>query len=134
MTTTTLDHSHADDRSLAVTVHIATLAAQVLTAGLLHVLVPAVALALTHHPSEWLREHAREQLNFQITYLLFVGATAVAFFLGFFTYGLGWIVGLGLALIVAVLFVVDLVCSVLAAIAASRGDDYRFPFAIRVVG
>lgn len=134
MTTTTIDHSHADERTFAVSVHVATLAAQVLTAGLLHVLVPAVALVLSTHKSEWLRDHVREQLNFQITYVLFLGATAVAFFLGFFTYGLGWLLGLGLALIVAVLFVVDLVCSVLAALAASRGDEYRFPFTIRVVG
>jgi uncharacterized Tic20 family protein len=120
-----------EERGLAVTVHLVTLAAQVLTAGLLHVVVPAVSLVLFGGKSEFLRGHVKEQLNFQLTYLVLAAAVGVCFFLGWFTLGLGWLVGIVLAVALGVMFVVDLVCSVLAALAASRGDTYSFPFSIR---
>lgn len=118
----------SDERGLATTVHVVTLAAQVLTAGLLHVFVPAVSLFLLGSKSRWLRAHVTEQLNFQLTYLL---TSLVLGALIFITFGLGTIVALP---VLAVLFVVDVVCSIKAALAASRGDTYRFPFSIRLIG
>jgi uncharacterized protein len=117
----------SDERGLATTVHVVTLAAQLLTAGLAHVFVPAVALFLFQSKSAWLKGHIKEQLNFQITYLVVAAITAV---LTFFTFGLGAIVAVPVLL---VLFIADIVCSIKAALAATRGDTYEFPFSIRLI-
>lgn len=119
--------SDTEERGLAVTMHVVTLAAQVLSAGLLHVFVPAVSLFLLSGKSAWLKTHVKEQLNFQITFLLFSVLTGVV---GIFTFGIGLFVMLPVLL---VLFIADIVCSIQAAMAASRGETYRFPFSIRLV-
>jgi uncharacterized Tic20 family protein len=117
----------SDERGLATTVHVVTLAAQVLTAGLAHVLVPAVSLFLFQSKSAWLKGHIKEQLNFQITYVVMSVILGV---LTFFTFGLGAIVAVPVLL---VLFIADIVCSIKAALAATRGDTYEFPFSIRLI-
>lgn len=64
---------------------------------------------------------AKEALNFQITITIgFVIAWVLAFVL------------IGLALF-PILYIANLVFCILAAIAASKGQAYRYPFAIRLV-
>jgi uncharacterized Tic20 family protein len=118
---------NADEKGMAVTMHVVTLAAQILTGGLLHVFVPAVSLVLMHNKSAWLKRHVKEQLNFQLTFL---AASLVGGLIAFFTLGIGLIV---VAPILVILFVADIVCSIQAALRASRGQDYQFPFSIRIV-
>jgi len=81
--------------------------------------------------SPYLEDHGREAMNFQISLVIYAvgGAIAVALF-GVLTLGLGWLlfpVG-GLFLIV-----LQLVGSIRGAMAANRGEYYRYPMTIRVL-
>ena len=115
------------DRGVAAVLHLGTIALSVFTAGVLDIIVPAVAYVAFAHKSEFLRSHIREQLNFQLT-LLIVGVVAVAFS----------VITLGAGVVVAVpvwifLCVVDLVCSIIAALKARDGEVYAFPFTLDIV-
>jgi len=67
------------------------------------------------------KAQAKEALNFQITVLI------------------GWIIGGILTMVLigtvvlAVVGIANLILCIMAAIAASKGEDYRYPFAIRLI-
>lgn len=71
--------------------------------------------------SAFIGENAREALNFQITLAI------------------GWVIAMMLAVILIgvllfpVLLVVNLIFCILGALAASRGELYKYPFALRLV-
>jgi len=77
--------------------------------------------------SDFVRRHAVESLNFQISLLIY---SAVAAVLIFVTFGLGVLIVVPL---VAIGAVVALVVIILATVAASGGNDYRYPLTIRFV-
>lgn len=116
-----------EQRSYATMTHIATLAAMLFSGGLLHVFVPAVAWLLFKDKSAFLKEHTRQQLNFQLTFVI---AAAVGALATFATAGIGALV---VVPVMVVLFVADIVCSIKAALAAHRGEDYRFPLTLDLV-
>lgn len=114
----------AEDKNLAMITHGATIAAAISSGGFLDIAVPAVAYVLFKDKSTWLKDHVKHQLNFQLTALMvaMIGAAIAA-------------VTLGIGLIVAIpaiifYFVVDIVASIKAMIAASRGEQYEFPYSI----
>lgn len=72
-------------------------------------------------------EHAREALNFNLTMLL-LGIAGVI--LAVVTLGVLLIVLIPLGLVVAVLW---LIWTIQAAMAASRGERYRYPVSIRLI-
>lgn len=116
-----------DDRNYATLTHVTTLAAMLFSGGLLHVLVPAVAWLVFKDKSAFLKDHARQQLNFQLTFVI---AALVGALLTLVTAGVGAIVVVPMLI---VMFVTDIVCSIKAALAAHRGEDYRFPLTIDLV-
>lgn len=116
-----------EDRNYAVVTHLATLAAMLFSGGLLHVFVPAVAWLLFKDKSRFLKDHARQQLNFQLTFVIAGLAGALATLA---TVGLGIFV---VVPVLVVLFATDIVCSIKAALAAHRGEDYRFPFTLELL-
>ena len=122
-THTTTTTTPATSKNLAVLLHLGTLVAAVFTAGLLNVIVPAIAFFLFRNGEPFLREHVRHQLNFQLTRLL---VTAVCAVLTWATGGLAAIVTVP---VVAFFFLVDIIASIRAALAASRSEHYEFPFA-----
>jgi uncharacterized Tic20 family protein len=71
--------------------------------------------------SAFIGENAKEALNFQITLAI------------------GWVIAMMLTailigvLLYPVLFIVNLVFCIIGAIAASKGELYKYPFAIRLV-
>jgi uncharacterized Tic20 family protein len=69
----------------------------------------------------FIREHTRTALNFQLTVLL-------GYLVGLFT--LGIVIGFVIIMAVAVL---NVVFSILAAIAANRGELYTYPLALKLV-
>ena len=71
--------------------------------------------------STFVAEHAKEALNFQITMTI---AFFVCWMLAFVVIG---------KLIIPVLMLINLVFCILAAVAASKGNGYRYPFALRLV-
>ncbi|HPH89781.1 MAG TPA: DUF4870 domain-containing protein, partial [Ferruginibacter sp.] len=71
--------------------------------------------------SAFVREHAKESLNFQITLIIFY---IISFILIFVFIGILMMVALGL---------VALILIIVATIKASEGKLYRYPFNIRLI-
>ena len=71
--------------------------------------------------SAFVRRHALESLNFQLTLLIGYVISAVLMFV---------LIGFATA---AALAVASIVLQILGAVAASRGEDYRYPLTIRFV-
>ena len=67
----------------------------------------------------FIEEQGREALNFQITFTiaLMVSVILVLVYVGVF--------------LLAILGIVDLILIVMASLAASRGEHYRYPFSIK---
>jgi uncharacterized Tic20 family protein len=114
----------ADDRNYAAMTHVATVAAAVFSGGFLDIIVPAIAYVMFKDKGDFLKNHVKHQLNFQLTNLLVL---AVALGVSAVTFGVGLLVAIPA---IVFFFVTDVVCSIRAALAASRGEGYEFPFAI----
>lgn len=117
----------SDDRNLAMLVHVLTLVSLFVGGWGIHIGIPLVAWLWKRGSSPFVGEHAREELNFQLSltiYLLVVGLVAVL------TLGLALLVIIPIAL---VLGIVVLVVMIKASMAASRGEQYRYPFTLRLV-
>lgn len=102
-----------DDRNLAILVHLGTL-----FGGFL---VPLIVWLVKKDESEFVAEHAKESLNFQISLILYFMASAILS-----------LVLIGLFLLAA-LGVLNLVTVILATVAASKGEMYRYPLCIRFI-
>ncbi|MDH3678672.1 MAG: DUF4870 domain-containing protein [Acidimicrobiia bacterium] len=103
----------ANDTGTAVLIHIG--------GAIVGFLLPLVIYLIKKDESPFLRHHAAEALNFHFTVFL---ATIVCLIL--------FLVIIGIFLFLA-LIVAAWVLTIIAAIAASRGEYYRYPFTIRVV-
>ncbi len=112
------------DRNWASASHWGTLVAAWLAMGFI---APLVVMLTIGNQSPFVRRHAVESLNFQISLLIY---TAAAILFSIVTFGLGLIVVLpvGLAAIVAAL-----VFLIQASIKAANGEDYRYPLTLRFV-
>ncbi|WP_312881709.1 DUF1707 and DUF4870 domain-containing protein [Actinomadura alba] len=93
-----------EDRMLAAAAHAA--------GGLTTFVGPLVLLLLSGKRSEYVRRHAAEALNFQLTLLLL---TIVTFGLGGIVYAVAWIV------------------CVVAAVVAVSGKPFRYPWTLRII-
>jgi uncharacterized Tic20 family protein len=113
-----------EDRLWGATAHVGSLVAAWFALG---VLGPLVVLLLKGNESAFVRRHAVESLNFQISLLIYIAVATVAVI---FTLGLAVFVAIPLAVIVAVL---ALIAIVMGTLAAHRGQDYRYPLCIRLV-
>jgi uncharacterized Tic20 family protein len=117
-----------NDRNLAMLVHLGSMCTTLFSGGLfLPVIVPLLAKIVFKDNSAGLQEHIRQQLNFQLT-LAIVAVIGIA----------GTVVTLGLgvfAFLPLILFMlgVEVFASVKGAIAASNGEQYRFPFTMDLV-
>lgn len=101
------------DRLLAVLAHVLTL--------FFSFIAPLIIYLLKKDESPFVREHARESLNFQIT--LFI-AYVVSIILVFLLVGI---------LMLMVLGIVHLILVIVATIRAADNRLYRYPFCIRLV-
>jgi len=113
--------STPDDRTMGLLCH--------LLALLTGFLGPLILWLVKKDQSPFIDHHGREALNFQITKLIyFFGGgmlTVVLMFVG----GIG-IVLFPLLFIMAILMII---AEIMAAIAANRGEWYRYPCCIRIV-
>ena len=105
-----------DERTWAVLVHLLPL----LSLGFL---APLVVWLVFRGRGPFLEHHAKESLNFQLTVLI---AVAVGTLLSLVTFGV-------LAIVHVVAGVVWVVLEILAAVAASRWEWYRYPLTLRLV-
>jgi uncharacterized protein len=100
-----------DDRNLALLIH--------LLAIITGFLAPLIIWLIKKDSSKFIDHHGKQALNFQITILLAYIISWVltfVFFVGCF--------------IMPVVVIVDIVFCILAAVASSRGEWYRYPIAL----
>jgi uncharacterized protein len=112
------------DRNWASASHWGTLVAAWLAMGFL---APLLIMLTVGNQSAFVRRHAVESLNFQISVLIYGGA---AFLFSLLTLGLGLLVVIPLALVFLVFAVVFLIQG---SIKAANGEDYRYPLTLRFV-
>lgn len=108
----------ADDRNWAVAAHLGSFVTAWFALGLI---APLVVLLVKGGSSPFVRRHAVESLNFQINALVYSVVFGLLMFL---------LIGFVLLPLYAIFY---LVCVVLATIRASQGEEFRYPFTVRVI-
>jgi len=116
--------SASEERTWAMVAHVGVFVAAWFAMGFL---CPLAVWLVFRGRSEFVRRHALESLNFQVSLLIY---TAIAVVLVLITFGLGVLIVIPLIVIGAV---AALVFIVLATMAASSGNEYRYPLTIRLI-
>lgn len=103
----------SDEKNIALLCHIGTF-----FGGFI---LPLVVFLIKKDESKFVAEHAKESLNFQISmFIYFIGSFMLAFiFIGF--------------ILMFALGVMALITVILATIAASKGEFYKYPLCIRLI-
>jgi uncharacterized Tic20 family protein len=116
--------SPSEERTWSMIAHIGSLVAAWFAMGFL---CPLVVWLVYRDRSDFVRKHALESLNFQLSLLIYgiVAAILVAI-----TFGLGILIVIPLAFIGVI---AALVVIILATVAASGGREYRYPLTLRLV-
>jgi uncharacterized protein len=110
--------SMSEERNWAMAAHLGSLIAAAVAMAFL---APLAVMLMTKGRSEFVRRHAVESLNFQISALIYAAISVVLIF-----------VLIGLVLL-AVLGVFWLVAVILGGVAASQGHEFRYPLNIRFI-
>jgi uncharacterized protein len=108
----------ADDRNWSVAAHLGSFVTAWFALGLI---APLVVLLLKGSSSPYVRRQAVESLNFQINALVYSVVFGLLMFL---------LIGFVLLPLYGIFYVV---CVVLATIRASNGEEFRYPFTVRVI-
>jgi uncharacterized protein len=116
--------SPQDERTWAMFAHIGAIIASFVAMAFL---APLVILLIQGSRSPFVRRHAVEALNFQLTLLIALAAGIVA---SIVTLGVGLIVVVPVAIVGLILAVIFIV---IGGVKASHGEDYRYPINIRMV-
>jgi uncharacterized Tic20 family protein len=106
------------ERTWALAAHIGSFLAAYLALGFL---CPLIVLLVKGNASPFVRYHAVESLNFQITAAILTVVFAILIFV---VIGVFLLIALGVAYVVLV---------IMATLAASRGQLYRYPVSLRFV-
>jgi uncharacterized protein len=102
-----------DDKNIATVTHLG---------GTVFSFIPALIVwILKKDESAYLSDQAKEALNFQITILIasFVASILIWLLIGF--------------VLLPIIWLVNLVFCIIAAIATSKGETYRYPFCLRLI-
>jgi uncharacterized Tic20 family protein len=134
----------SQDRNWAMAAHLSALIA---VAGLPfgHIVGPLVVYLIKAHESEFVAEHARASLNYQITVSIFsiIGIiAAVGVMFGYIASGSAQqtsdgtgislaILWIAVAIAVLLVLLLSLIFIIAGTVAASHGRTYTYPFAIR---
>ena len=102
-----------DDKTWAILSHVLTFVGGFIA--------PLVIYLIKKDESPYVRHHAAEALNFQLSLIIYAIISMILI-----------LVLIGLLLILAV-GIVAIVFTIIAAIAASNGEEYRYPLTIRFV-
>ena len=108
----------SEERTWALIAHVGTLVAAWFAMGFL---CPLVVMLVKGNESAFVRKHAVESLNFQISLLIYLVISGILVFL---LIGIPMLIALGIFALVVI---------ILATVAASNGNDYRYPLTIRLV-
>jgi uncharacterized protein len=103
----------ADEKNIAVITHIT---------GIFFSIFPGLIVwLLKKDESPYISAQAREALNFQISLLIayFISCVLMFILIGFLLIGLVWLA--------------NIIFSIIAAIAASKGENYCYPISLRLI-
>ena len=115
----------SDARTFSTLAHVSAIVGSVV--GVLSWLGPLILFLMFRDRSKLIGHHAREQLNMQLSYLIYIPSAVV---LGIVTLGLGFLLTIPALIILAVVFFIG---TIVGAVKASRGEYYSFPFIIRFI-
>lgn len=115
----------AADRSMAMIAHLSTIASWLVSVGWLSFVGPLVVWFLYKDKSAFVRQAAAGSFNFNVSMWLvnLVGWICIFTVIGIF-------VGVPLIVISAV---AQLVCHIIAAVRANKGELYDYPFQLRIL-
>lgn len=102
-----------DDKNIATITHLG---------GTVFSFIPALIVwILKKDDSAYLNDQAKEALNFQITMLIaqFIAGVLVWVLIGF--------------ILMPIVWVLNVILCIIAAIAASKGETYRYPLCLRLI-
>jgi len=116
-----------DARLWSMLVNLASVAGALLSGGLLGVVAVLVIWLIFRERSALVDFHGKQQVNLTITIAL---ATVAYVILGVVTLGVGFFVGI---LPLAAYYIYAVVISIIAAVAANRGEYYRIPLVISFI-
>lgn len=111
--------SEQDERMWATLAHLGVLAGLVIPLG--NILAPLIIWLTQKDKSEFVHAHAQEALNFQITVTLALVVSAILIII---------IVGIVLMAAIAIL---SIVFAIIAAVAANKGEYYKYPFSLTFI-
>ncbi len=124
-TTSPVVSASAEDRNWALAAHLSTFS--FFFSGIGMVLGPLIIWLVKRDQSAFVAQHAREALNFNITVAL-AFVLLLVFTLG--TFGIGIVLAWPAAL---ALFIAWIAFPIIAAVRASEGREYRYPFTLRLI-
>jgi uncharacterized protein len=107
-----------EDRNWAMGAHLSAFLAAYIALGFLG---PLVVLLVRGDRSQFVRRHAVEALNFNITVLIYV---VICIILAIVLIGFVLLIALGVLYVITV---------IVGAVRANAGEDYRYPLTIRFV-
>ncbi|MCD6418610.1 DUF4870 domain-containing protein [bacterium] len=102
-----------DERTMALLVHIGGI--------ITGFIVPLIIWLIKKDESDFVDHHGQEALNFQITVLIAMFVSAILTYV---------VID---CLLLSVVMIADIVFGVLAAVAANKGEWYKYPVSIRIV-
>ncbi len=111
--------STKDEQNMAVAAHLLSFCGYVFPFG--NIIGPLVIYFIRKDTSTFVRKHAVEAVNFQISLTIYF---FVSFILAFVLIGF---------LLMFILVIIHIVCAIKAAMAASKGLDYTYPITIRLM-
>ncbi|HZV62509.1 MAG TPA: DUF4870 domain-containing protein [Methylophilaceae bacterium] len=102
----------SNDKNLAVLTHLG---------GILFSFIPSLIVWLLKKDNAYVSEQAKEALNFQITILIgwVISYILMIILIGFLLMGIIWLA--------------NIILCILAAVATSKGENYRYPFTLRLI-
>lgn len=95
--------------------------------GVFPIIVPLLIWLLKKDESQFINEHGKSALNFQLTTII-LGLAALLFTL--FTFGLGAFFMIPLAIIFGILYIIFII---IATINASGGQLYKYPISFNLI-
>lgn len=108
-----------DEKSWAMAAHLGSLAGYLIPFG--NIIAPVVIWQMKKDQSAFIAEHAKEAANFQITVMIGMAISALLM-----------LVVIGVFLLFAI-GIIDIVFIIMAAVAANKGEQYRYPISIRFI-
>jgi uncharacterized Tic20 family protein len=110
--------SVGEERNWAMAAHLGSFLAAAVAMAFL---APLAVMLMTRGRSEFVRRHAVESLNFQISTLIYAAVSVALIFV---------LIGILLLVLVGIVWLISVI---LGGVAASQGRDFRYPLNIRFI-